>query len=568
MSEHDHFPDTNTGAGGPADVPTGGQGAEWAPPAGTALPAQRPEPTTEHVPVGTPRDETPAGSTDPAGGTAEIPAGGIPYPPSYGAGGHPGETSGGPAPYGATPYGATPYGATPYGATPYGATPAGTRSYAGSGAGGTPPSDPGTGWGYVPWNPGAWSPGPHSASPPPARGRTTMAIVVVAALIAAFLGVVIGHAAWQPSASSINSAFSGNGSSGNSGGSPFGGSTPSTGGGPSNAGAIAAKVDPELVDVNTILSYHNDQAAGTGMVLTANGEVLTNNHVIEGATSISVTDIGNGKTYSATVVGYDRTHDVAVLQLKGASDLQTVTTADSSKAKIGEDVVGIGNAGGRGGTPSYAGGTITALNQTITASDASDNTTEQLTGLLQDDANIQPGDSGGPLVNTSGQVLGMDTAASQGFSFQSTGTAQGYAIPINQALSVARQIETDTSTTGDIHIGQTAFLGVEVQSQSSSSNPFGGFGSSGGIGGKGVGQAGPSSGALIVGVISGSPADQAGLSQGDTITAVAGHSISSPTSLTTVMVQESPNATVPLTYVDSSGQQHNVTVHLTPGPPQ
>jgi S1-C subfamily serine protease len=568
MSEHDNFSDTSTGAGRPADIPTGGEGAEWSPPPGTALPAQRPEPNAEQPPVGAPASEASDATTEPASGTP--PFGTPPFgTPPFGT-----------PPFGTPPFGTPPFGdpasgTRPYGAGPYGTPPFGTHSYAGSGAGGVPPSDPGTGWGYVPWNPGVWSPGPHGPSSP-SRGRSTMAIVVVAALLAAFLGVVIGHAAWQPSASSINSAFQGNGSSGNSGnsgGSPFGSSTPSTGGGPANAGAIAARVDPELVDVNTVLSYQNDEAAGTGMVLTSNGEVLTNNHVIEGATSISVTDIGNGKTYGATVVGYDRTHDVAVLQLKGASGLQTISTADSSKVRTGQDVVGVGNAGGRGGTPSYAGGTITALDQTITASDASDNSTEQLTGLLQDDANIQPGDSGGPLVNTSGQVIGMDTAASQGFSFQSSGTAQGYAIPINQALSVARQIETDPSTTGDVHIGPTAFLGVEVQGTSSSSNPFGGFGNfggpgfNGGGGANGRGQA-STSGALIVGVISGSPADQAGLAQGDTITAVAGHPVSSPNSLTTVMIQESPNASVPLTYVDSAGQQYTVTVHLTAGPPQ
>jgi len=153
--------------------------------------------------------------------------------------------------------------------------------------------------------------------------------------------------------------------------------------------------------------------------------VLTNNHVIDGATSISATDVGNGKTYSATVVGYDRTHDIAVLALHNASGLQTATLGNSSTASVGEDVVGVGNAGGTGGTPSAAGGTITALNQSITASDEGDGTSEQLTGLIQTNANIQPGDSGGALVNDQGEVLGVDTAASAGFQFQSNGGQQG-----------------------------------------------------------------------------------------------------------------------------------------------
>ena len=160
--------------------------------------------------------------------------------------------------------------------------------------------------------------------------------------------------------------------------------------------AIAAKVSPALVDINSIFSYQSAQGAGTGIVLTSNGEILTNNHVIDGATKISVTDIGNGKTYNAAVVGYDSTHDIAVLQLQGASGLKTATLGDSSKAAVGESVVAIGNAGGTGGTPSNAGGSIVALNQSITASDSLDGASEQLSGLIQVNAGIQPGDSGAP----------------------------------------------------------------------------------------------------------------------------------------------------------------------------
>ena len=208
--------------------------------------------------------------------------------------------------------------------------------------------------------------------------------------------------------------------------------------------AIASKVDPGLVDINTTLGYQQEQAAGTGIVLTSNGVILTNNHVIDGATSISVTDVGNQKTYTASVVGYDRTRDIAVLQLHNASGLQTATLGNSSNASVGEDVVGVGNAGGTGGTPSAAGGTVTALNQSITASDEGDGTSEQLSGLIETNADIQPGDSGGALVDTSGDVLGVDTAASAGFSFQSNDQSsgnQGFAIPIDTALSIARAIE-------------------------------------------------------------------------------------------------------------------------------
>ena len=248
------------------------------------------------------------------------------------------------------------------------------------------------------------------------------------------------------------------------------------------------------MDIDTTLGYSGEEAAGTGIVLTSNGEILTNNHVIDGATTISVTDVGNGKTYSASVVGYDKTKDVAVLQLHNASGLQTASITTST-ASVGETVVGIGNAGGTGGTPSAAGGTVTALDQSITASDEGDGTSEQLTGLIETNADIQAGDSGGSLVNSAGQVIGMDTAASSGTSFQSAQESsgyQGYAIPIGEATTLAKEIEAgDSSST--VHIGTTAFLGVEIQAA-----------------GDGYGNE-ASNGATVAGVITDSPAQEAGL---------------------------------------------------------
>ena len=146
-------------------------------------------------------------------------------------------------------------------------------------------------------------------------------------------------------------------------------------------------MDPALVDV---VSTEGDQgaiAAGTGIVLTSNGTVLTNNHVIRGATSIKVTDVGNGRTYTAKVVGYDATKDVAVIQLQNASGLTTASLGDSSSVQSGDSVTALGNAGGKGGTPSVAAGTVTALNQAITASDeGSGVNSEQLTGLIETNA--------------------------------------------------------------------------------------------------------------------------------------------------------------------------------------
>jgi S1-C subfamily serine protease len=424
----------------------------------------------------------------------------------------------------------------------------------------------------------------------------TAAVAILAA------GVGIGHAAWTkgnntqalaPSSGSTRLP-SGSGSGSGSGnpfgnGSPFGGGFGNSGGsgangngnsgssnssGPSDVNAIASKVDPGLVDVNTSLGYQQVQAAGTGIVLTSNGVILTNNHVINGATSISVTDVGNQKTYTASVVGYDRSRDIAVLQLHNASGLQTATLGNSSNASVGQDVVGVGNAGGTGGTPSAAGGTVTALNQSITASDEGDGTSEQLSGLIATNANIQPGDSGGALVDTSGQVIGVDTAASAGFSFQYNGQSQGnqgFAIPINTALSIARAIEAG-SASSTVHIGQTAFLGVEVSSSGANSSGGGNGGPGGGFFGGNSGNSGntgPSvSGASIAGVVTNGPAQTAGLAQGDVITSLGGKTISSANDLTSAISAHHPGDKVTVGWTDSSGQTHTATVQLSSGPPQ
>lgn len=326
-----------------------------------------------------------------------------------------------------------------------------------------------------------------------------------------------------------------------------------------SASQIASRVDPALVDVVSTDGYQGATSAGTGIVLSSNGEVLTNNHVIEGATSIKVTDIGNGKTYTATVVGYDASHDVAVIQLQDASGLTTANLGTSSAVQTGDNVTALGNAGGKGGTPSVASGTVTALNQSITASDELSSTSEQLTGLIETNAPIQPGDSGGPLVNSYGQVIGMDTAAGSNYQFQgqSSTATQAYAIPIKDALSIANQIESGT-TSANVHIGATAFLGVEIGSSSSSSNGFGGFGAP-------SGQTG-TTGVPVAGTVSGSPAANAGLTAGDTITAIAGQSVSSAEDVAHALVKYHPGDSISVTWVDQSGQSQTANLTLTTGP--
>jgi S1-C subfamily serine protease len=341
-----------------------------------------------------------------------------------------------------------------------------------------------------------------------------------------------------------------NGNSGNSG---------STGTGPLSARALAQKVDPGIVDITSDLHYSDATAEGTGMVISSDGLVLTNNHVIDGATAVSATLVTSGKKYTAKVLGYDATDDVALLQLQGASGLKTVTLSDSDKVKVGEAVLALGNAGGRGGLPSTAQGKVQALNQSIQASDSGAGTTEKLHGMIETNAPIQQGDSGGPLVNGSGAVVGMDTAAnSTGFGNYATATT-GFAIPINSALTIANQIKSGQAT-GNVHIGLAGFMGVDV---ADASNPGGctgpdGFGS--------VLQPAVSSGALICQVYPNTPASAGGLAGGDVITSVDGKAISTANGLTGVMSATRSGVRISVVYVDQYGARHNTSVTLTAAP--
>jgi S1-C subfamily serine protease len=298
------------------------------------------------------------------------------------------------------------------------------------------------------------------------------------------------------------------------------------------AGQATADQLTGVVDIVTELGYQDGEAAGTGMVLTSDGEVLTNNHVVAGATSITVTVLSTGQTYSATVVGTDPTDDVAVLQLSEASALDTVPIDDDTVA-VGDDVTAVGNAGNEDGT-SAAAGTVTALDQEITATDESGQDAEQLTGLIEIAADVEAGDSGGPLYDAEGEVIGMDTAAS------STG-GQAYAIPIADALSIADQI---TSGVDDetVHLGYPAFLGITVLPTTSTT------------------------GASVAGTVSGGPADTAGLTAGDVITAIGGSTISSAEDVTTALAGHEAGDSVSVTWTDTSGQSQTAPVTLATGP--
>jgi S1-C subfamily serine protease len=232
--------------------------------------------------------------------------------------------------------------------------------------------------------------------------------------------------------------------------------------------------------------------------------------------------------------------------LQGASNLKTVSTT-SARLSIGATVRALGNAGGNGSITT-ATGTVTGLGKSITASDDTGGS-EQLTGLIETNAGVQPGDSGGPLVNGKGEVVGMDTAASSRFGFQGISATDAYAIPIAKALTIAHAISSGKGSS-TVHIGATAFLGIEVESNTPD---FGGA---------------STSGALIAGVVTGGPAASAGLAAGDVITAISGHSVSSPAAVSALVLTKKPGAKITVAYVDVSGASHSTSVTLGSGPPQ
>ncbi len=312
-----------------------------------------------------------------------------------------------------------------------------------------------------------------------------------------------------------------------------------------DAQAIAAMVEPAVVDVNTTIASLG-QAAGTGIILTSAGEILTNNHVIQGANDVHVTIPGRSGTYAATVIGVSTIADVALIEVHGVSGLATATLADSSSLTVAEQLVAIGNALGQG-TPSVTQGAVTALDQSITASDGS--SSEQLSGLIQTDVPISPGDSGGPLVNSAGQVVGMITAGETSSPRQTTSTV-GYAIPANDAVTVVDEILSGSTSQG-IVLGLPGYLGVAVSNLNSIT--------AGALG------LGTSAGALVIGVASGSPAAEANIAQNAVITGIDGVSISSATALGPAIQSHKPGQQVRISWIDQSGS-HTATVNLATGP--
>ncbi|HEY2506055.1 MAG TPA: trypsin-like peptidase domain-containing protein [Streptosporangiaceae bacterium] len=474
----------------------------------------------------------------------------------------------------------------------YGYPPAG--GYGQAGYGGYPP---GGGYGQPP---GGYGMPPGYGPPPPPRRRgltTVIAYVAVAAIAAAAGGLVVGFA--ETGNNSSPPAGSGSGSNsfpfGNGGG--LGNGSNQGNGSTINGAAlqqIKNKVMPGLVVINSDLKFEGagTAAAATGMIISSSGLVLTNNHVIDQTTGLTAIVASTGHSYKAKWLGYDKSDDIAVLQLEGASGLQTVPLGSSTSVKVGDSVVGMGNAGGTGGIQTVTG-TITALNQTITASDGGSGVApERLTDMLQTNADIIPGDSGGPLVSSHGQVIGMDTAASSGSSFDNQQQEAGFAIPINRAISIAHQIISGKSSSR-IHIGPAGFVGVLVPSgkngaQSTATNPNAQLQQEEQLQ-RSFGQTQPatnacvmndqqsgiptkiapvSSGTLVLGSLCKTPAAVAGLVPGDVITQAGGQTVTSPASLMNILGNVSGGSKITLTWITPSDQTVTQSITLASAPPQ
>lgn len=275
--------------------------------------------------------------------------------------------------------------------------------------------------------------------------------------------------------------------------------------------------------------------AGTGMVLTRDGFVLTNYHVVRSTESITVTIASTGRRHTAQLVGRDATKDVALLKLDRASGLEPVTI-DTDDVRIGDIVVAAGNANGQGYVTAHRGN-ILNLDRQINVKGANINDPPQrLRGLIETNAPAWPGDSGGPMFDHEGEVLGMTTAGSSSNEGQNE-DKQVYAVPIREALDVVDKVRAGDES-GTVVIGPKAYLGVVVEADDSSA-------------------------VIVSRVQEDTPAARTGLTAGDTILSLDGQRVRTRSELSDVLDGIEPESTVTITWTTASG--HERRADITPG---
>jgi len=450
-------------------------------------------------------------------------------------------------PYRQQPYGQQPYGQQPYGQQPYGQQPYGQQSYGQQPYGQQPgqaygqyqqaPGQPGQP-GQAPYggyqHPGYYTPGQYyGQQPAPVTKKRRWPVALVAGIVA----LVLAAGGFSFAARTIQGAL------------PSSSSTATTepqtqpsdptdnpgqqGGGTTTGNAVAAAQSAGVVLIEA--ETGSGIAAGTGMILTADGQVLTNYHVVAGSDKVSVTVADSGNTYTATVVGFDQARDVAVLQLKNASGLTTVTV-DKDQVAVGDAIAAVGNASG-GGELVKAAGRVTATDQSLTvSSDSPWGSSEDLSGLVETNARAVPGDSGGPMFDSQNEVLGMTTAGS-------TKDRTSYAVPIATALAVVDQIETGQDA-GTVRVGPAGYLGIKVADA----------------------ETGSTIGKTITQVVAGSPADKAGVVSGSKLTKVGDTTIKAGANLATVIRALEPGQQVAIEWTTPNGTHKTATVTLGSSP--
>jgi S1-C subfamily serine protease len=384
--------------------------------------------------------------------------------------------------------------------------------------------------------------GPYGVLPPAPAGGTTPAPSgrrsggtwrwAVVALVAALVGAGVGGV--------IVAAVVGTG----------GGTTtvkeisagPALINGTANVETVIAKVLPAVVAIDAKSAptstggfdvpgaqSQGQEDQGSGMIITSSGEVVTNNHVIAGATTITVTLYGQTKALPATLVDTDPTNDVALLQITGGANLPTVNYADSDDVQVGDGVVAIGNALGLSlSTPTVTQGIISAKGRTVTAGDSGSSATETLTDMFQTDAAINPGNSGGPLVDSSGRVIAMNTAVAADTSGTSEAQDIGFAIPANKIQNLLPGLRNHSI--GSASKSGSGFLGVSLETVTPQLRSAYGFV--------------PTKGAVVTQVESGSPADKAGLQIGDVIVSLDGKTVNSADQLAVAIQGDKPGQSV------------------------
>lgn len=329
--------------------------------------------------------------------------------------------------------------------------------------------------------------------------------------------------------------ISGDSGSGSDSGSPYAWGGPGSDGPAEQANArLGTRVDsaPGVVLITSTLAQ--GESAGTGSILTADGQVLTNYHVVEESTNVRVTVADTGDSYEATVLGADKTHDIALLQLQGASGLSTMRM-DTGGVSVGEDVTAYGNPSGSDRLYKVSG-TITATDDSIEVGDSlMSMTSSKLSNLIRTDADVISGYSGGPLLDDAGEMVGMTTAASTGSN------PDGYAIPIARAESIVGVIRGGQDS-GTVRVGPTGALGVTVSSQRGSG------------------------GVVVADFADDSPARAAGITAGARITAIGETAVADASALKEAVSAHEPGEQVTVTWTDAAGRSHTTTVTLGASP--